>query len=279
VAIDASGNIIIADQGVPPRIFRQSPAGGAPTAIFTGAPYSEPRGVAIDASGNIIVTDFGTPPGVYRQSPAGGPPTPIFAGAPYVTPVGVAVVPSMPFDFWLSASPPDVTVLRGGTASYTVTVALITGTAQPVTLTVSGLPLGASAIFNPSTVTPPGTSSLQVSTSSSTPAGNYLITVTGSGGGQTHSTTFMLQVLTPAEAAKNLIDLVRTMSLPNGLTQSLNAKLQAALNSMISGQSKAAKNQLRAFINEIQAQTGKEITGAQAAQLIAAANDIINALP
>jgi CHASE3 domain sensor protein len=68
------------------------------------------------------------------------------------------------------------------------------------------------------------------------------------------------------------------MKLPNGQTQSLNAKLQAALASINSGRNTPAKNQLNAFINEVNAQTGKKITSAQAAQLIVAANDIIKAL-
>jgi CHASE3 domain sensor protein len=55
-------------------------------------------------------------------------------------------------------------------------------------------------------------------------------------------------------------------------------ELQAALTSISSGQNTPAKNQLNAFINEVNAQTGKKITSAQATQLIAAANDIINAL-
>jgi hypothetical protein len=78
--------------------------------------------------------------------------------------------------------------------------------------------------------------------------------------------------------AQNLINLVNGMNLPNGLTQSLDAKLQAALTSINSERNIPATNQLNAFINEVNAQAGKKITSAQAAQLIAAANDIIKAL-
>ena len=84
VAVDASGNIIVVDNGLP-GVFRQSPSGGAPTVIYSGAPYVQPIGVAVDASGNIIVVDNGLP-GVFRQSPSGGAPTVIYSGAPYVNP-------------------------------------------------------------------------------------------------------------------------------------------------------------------------------------------------
>jgi len=50
------------------------------------------------------------------------------------------------------------------------------------------------------------------------------------------------------------------------------------MNSLNRGNPIPAKNQLNAFINEVKAQTGKKIPTAQAAQLIAAASDIIKAL-
>jgi hypothetical protein len=84
-----SGEIIVTDIGVP-GVFSQSPSGGAPTPIWTGAPYVEPGGVAIDSSGNLIVSDIGAH-GLFRQSPCGGAPTPIFIGTPYINPVGVAI--------------------------------------------------------------------------------------------------------------------------------------------------------------------------------------------
>ena len=92
-----------------------------------------------------------------------------------------------------------------------------------------------------------------------------------------------MTVLTPAQATQNVVKLVKSMNLPHGLTNSLDAKLRAAINSLNRGNPTPAKNQLNAFINEVKAQTAKaqtpkKITSAQAAQLIAAASDIIKAL-
>lgn len=83
---------------------------------------------------------------------------------------------------------------------------------------------------------------------------------------------------TPAQATQQLINLVNSMNLPHGIANGLDAKLNAALDSMNRGQSTPAKNQLGAFINEVNAQTRKNMTTTQADQLIAAANSIINAL-
>jgi hypothetical protein len=85
----SGGDIIVADDSAK-AVFRQSPSGGAPTTIFSGAPYAFPWGVAIDASGNLIVADDGAD-AVFGQSPSGGAPTTIFSGPPYAAPVDVAI--------------------------------------------------------------------------------------------------------------------------------------------------------------------------------------------
>jgi uncharacterized repeat protein (TIGR02543 family) len=88
VAIDGSGNLIVADAHG--SIFRQSPSGGAPTVIYSGAPYVTPNGIAVDSSGYIIVSDCGAK-SIFRQSPNGGSPTVIYSGAPYVCPGSMTI--------------------------------------------------------------------------------------------------------------------------------------------------------------------------------------------
>ncbi|MGW3359847.1 hypothetical protein ACWDFL_31245 [Streptomyces bungoensis] len=63
-----------------------------------------------------------------------------------------------------------------------------------VSLSASGLPSGATASFNPSSVTAGGSSTLAVATASSTPAGTYNITVIGTGASATHTATHTLTV-------------------------------------------------------------------------------------
>jgi hypothetical protein len=75
-----------------------------------------------------------------------------------------------------------------------VSTAVTAGSAQSVNLSASGLPSGATATFNPTSVTAGSSSTLTVATSSSTPAGTYNITVTGTGSSATHTATYTLTV-------------------------------------------------------------------------------------
>jgi hypothetical protein len=97
-------------------------------------------------------------------------------------------------DFSISASPASQTVTQGAGTSYTATVAALGGFTGVVSFSVSGLPSGASASFNPTSVTGSGSSTMSVSTSSTTPAGTYTLTITGTSGTLSHSTTVRLVV-------------------------------------------------------------------------------------
>jgi subtilase family serine protease len=101
-------------------------------------------------------------------------------------------------DFTISASPSAQTVTQGGGTNYTATLAAVGGFSGTETLSVSGLPSGASATFTPASVAGSGTSTMAVSTLSSTPTGTYTLTVTGTSGSLVHSTTVSLTVNPPA---------------------------------------------------------------------------------
>lgn len=97
-------------------------------------------------------------------------------------------------DFSISASPGSATVNPGSRATTAVKTAVTSGSAQTVALSVSGLPSQATASFNPASVTAGGSSTMTISTSSSTPAGTYPISITGRGTSAAHATTFSLTV-------------------------------------------------------------------------------------
>jgi PKD repeat protein len=101
-----------------------------------------------------------------------------------------------PPDFAVSATPAKQVVVRGGTTSYTVTVTPLNGFLGTVDLAVSGLPSGTTGSFSPTSITvpPTGASALAVTTSSTMKAGSYTLTITGTSGGLSHSTTVVLQV-------------------------------------------------------------------------------------
>ncbi len=91
-------------------------------------------------------------------------------------------------DFSISANPTTVTVTTGGSGTSTISTTTTSGTAQTVSLSVSGLPSGATASFNPTSVTSGGSSTLTLN-SGSAATGTYSLTVTGTGTSATHTTT------------------------------------------------------------------------------------------
>jgi pseudomonalisin len=97
-------------------------------------------------------------------------------------------------DFGVVASPASQTVNQGSTTTYAVTVTAIAGYSNVVSLSVSGLPAGATPTFTPASVTGSGTSSLAISTASTTPAGSYALTITGTDGVLTHTASVTLVV-------------------------------------------------------------------------------------
>jgi uncharacterized membrane protein len=98
-------------------------------------------------------------------------------------------------DFSISASPASQPVTQGNSGSYTITMSSLGGYAGSVTLSATGLPTGANATFGTNPITGgSGNSAMNVTTSSSTPAGSYPLTITGVSGNLTHTTTATLVV-------------------------------------------------------------------------------------
>jgi serine protease len=100
--------------------------------------------------------------------------------------VSHAIVSNATDDFSLSAGPTSVTVPNGGSGQSTVTTAVILGAPGTIALSVSGLPSGASASLNPTSVAAGSSSTLTI-TPTSAAAGTYALTVTGVAGGVSHT--------------------------------------------------------------------------------------------
>ena len=83
---------------------------------------------------------------------------------------------------------------------------------------------------------------------------------------------------TPAQATQSLLSSVNGMGLAAGATQSLDAKLNAAIASLGRADYKASVGQLSAFSNEVRARSGKTLTTAQAEMLAGTVDSIIAAI-
>ncbi len=164
-------------------------------------------------------------------------------------------------DFSLGSIAP-LTISAGGSGSATVTVNPLNGFGSAVNLSVSGQPAGVTASLSPNPVTPsggnPASSVLNVSLPSFIVPTNFALTVTGTSGLLSHSTTANITVKTTTSSTSNLIgDLLNAGCIDNaGIGNALTSKLAAA---QAAGNTQTAINILTALKNQILAQAGKHI--------------------
>ncbi len=103
-----------------------------------------------------------------------------------------------PAGFALSVTPASQNVTQGNPTNYIVTSTPVAGFTDDVTLSVSGLPGDASASFSQDSITGGvGSSTLNVTTSPSTPPGTYTLTISGTSGPLTHTLAATLAVYAP----------------------------------------------------------------------------------
>lgn len=95
-------------------------------------------------------------------------------------------------DFSLSASPSSQTVLQGKATTFAVSVTPTNGFAGTVSFGVTGLPSGVTGSYSPASSATGST--LTVSAAKTTPAGTYPLTISGTSGNLSHSTSATLVV-------------------------------------------------------------------------------------
>jgi glycosyl hydrolase family 18 (putative chitinase)/carbohydrate binding protein with CBM4/9 domain len=108
-------------------------------------------------------------------------------------------------DFSVSVNPGSGAVNPGASTTASVATAVTSGSAQSVSLTVSGAPAGVTATVSPGSVTAGGSATLSVSTTSAAVPGSYALTVKGTAGATSHTATYTLTVngSTPAGGITN----------------------------------------------------------------------------
>jgi subtilase family serine protease len=114
----------------------------------------------------------------------------------HTTSVSLIVTAAATPAFTLAASPTSVSVAQGKSGASTITTTVSGGFSSAVALTASGQPTGVTATFSPTSIAAPGsgTSALTLAVASTVATGTYSITVTGTGGGITHTATVSLTV-------------------------------------------------------------------------------------
>ncbi len=168
-------------------------------------------------------------------------------------------------DFTVSSIPP-LTVMVGGSTTGTVTAnanaAFINRT---VTWGTSGLPLGFTRSFSPTSVSPAASTSassqMTVSAGLSVLSGSYSFSVNGSSGSLFHSTPVSVEViLSPAGVAEVIGDLVGLGCVDSaGVGNAFSVKLAQAQAAIAAGDTQTAINLLQALLQQLQAQAGKHL--------------------
>lgn len=119
-------------------------------------------------------------------------------------------------DFSVSIESSEGTVLQGQIIESTISVDVTSGSSQTVVLSVSG-PSGVNFNLNPQSGKASYDSHFTINVPSGLKSGSYTITVTGSGGGKTHTCTYTLNVLSANVAVSGTVKTVGFATYPTSI--------------------------------------------------------------
>lgn len=104
-------------------------------------------------------------------------------------------------DFSIQTSVSTLSLQQGQTGTVRLTILSLRNFKEPVNLTALDLPAGVTLQFNPASLTPSGTATVNVGVSWLAATGNYTITLLGVSGSLTHKASFQLIISQgPAQA-------------------------------------------------------------------------------
>ncbi len=167
-------------------------ASGLPSGVTAGF---SPASVSAGGSSTLTLTASG-------GATLGGPVTVTITGtaasAIHSTTLALTVTAPVTNNFSISASPTSVSVAQGASGTSTISTALVSGSAESISLAASGLPSGVTAGFSPASVSAGGSSTLTLTASGgATLGGPVTVTITGTAASAIHSTTLALTVTAP----------------------------------------------------------------------------------
>ena len=118
-------------------------------------------------------------------------------GITHTTTVSLTVTAPTTGTFTISVSPSSGYLYQGQSGYAVVTTAVSGGFSSTIALSSSGVPSGVTVSFSPSSIAAPGsgTSDFNLTVASNATPGTYPITITGTGGGITQTTTLTFQVV------------------------------------------------------------------------------------
>jgi subtilase family serine protease len=165
-------------------------ASGEPTGVMVGFSPS-----SITGTGSSILTftvASTTATGTYTITVTGTSGSTVES-----TTVSLTVTAPVAASFAISVSPTSGSLDQGQSGYAVVTTTVSGGFSSAISLSATGLPSGVTGSFSPNPIAAPGsgTTDFTLTVSRTAKTGTYPITITGTGGGITHTTTLTFEVL------------------------------------------------------------------------------------
>jgi kumamolisin len=166
-------------------------ASGQPTSVTVSF---NPTSIAAPGSGTSTMTmavASTTATGTYTITVSG-----TGGGITHTATVSLTVTAPSSGAFTISVSPTSGYLDQGQSGYAVVTTKVSGGFDSAIALSATGVPSGVTYSFSPSSIGAPGSgrSDFNLTVSSTAPTGTYPITITGTGGGITHTTTLTFQI-------------------------------------------------------------------------------------
>jgi subtilase family serine protease len=166
-------------------------ATGQPTGV---AVSFNPTSIAAPGSGTSTMTmavASTTSTGTYTITVTG-----TGGGNTHTATVSLTVTAAATGNFTISVSPSSGYLYQGQSGYAVVSTTVSGGFDSAISLSATGVPSGVTYSFTPASIAAPGSGSadFNLTVSRSAPTGTYPITITGTGGGVTHTTTLMFTI-------------------------------------------------------------------------------------
>ncbi len=175
-------------------------SGGFDSAVTLSA-SGQPSGVTVSFSpGSITGTGTASMTVVVASTVAAGTYNVTVTGTSGSTTetanVALTVTAPVSGSFTISVSPTSGYLDQGQSGYADVTTAVTGGFDSAISFSATGVPSGVTSSFSPASIAAPGSGTVHfnLTVSRSAPTGTYPITITGTGGGVSHSTTLTFQV-------------------------------------------------------------------------------------
>ena len=202
---EASSNVTATPTSTPALTETTAPTfTRIPSQIPLGMPTETPTPTympSLTPTDNPTTTPTQSPLSTFTATPTQAPTNtstatltqvPMPTATPPFTPTPTKIPES---NFIIDAWPEEQVISQGQMITYTVTLTSTNGFQAPVTLSINGLPSGATPFWENNPITPSSSTILTISTVITATPGSYPLTVSGTSGEKTHNQIINLEIV------------------------------------------------------------------------------------